>query len=176
MNKTDVRDLIRLLHLFRDDQERRVPFGEELCSALLQCVPMPSIECVIARLIHYKIEVFLTRRSSDDPFYANLWHVPGTFLRLREQVWEAMMRVSRIELVGASITKYQCIMPNNNWREPRGHSVGLVYLCEMEGQPVRGEWFQVWPQDCLPSDFIQFQRDFIMPALGPLFIDRVRPA
>jgi ADP-ribose pyrophosphatase YjhB (NUDIX family) len=175
MEASDKQELVRLLKIFARDQAQHIPFGEDLFSALLQCVPIPSIECVIARFLKGKIEVFLTQRAEDDPFYSKQWHVPGSFLRLREKISEAMRRVSETELAPALIGKYQFIMPNNNGSEPRGHSVGLVYLCEMAGEPTNGEWFEIWPNDRLPLDFIQFQRDFLMPALGPFFIDRLRP-
>jgi len=176
MSPSDEAEFVRLLKIFKEDQERGVPISEERFALHLQCLPAPAIECVIARLVRGKIEVFLAQRSADDPFYPNkAWHVPGTFLRPREKISDAMRRISAGELAPATIREHKFIFPNNNWCEPRGHSVGLVYLCDIIDEPQQGEWFETWPNDGLPADLIEFQRDFLMPALAPLFIDRRRP-
>ena len=124
----------------------RGPLSEDLYRQVYGLVPRLTVEL----MVHGRHGVLLTRRSEGP--CAGLWHLPGGTVRFGEPAEEAWTRVAWSEL-GVSLRPG----PLLGYLEYPSHylhgldsPVGLVFGCEVEGEPdVRGGdrhgWFHRAP-------------------------------
>lgn len=75
--------------------EKGPPYPLEIFFLLNRLVPVVSVEAIVVNKLG---KIFLTLRSSDDPFYANMWHFPGIILIGKETMADGIQRVQRNEL------------------------------------------------------------------------------
>ncbi len=119
--------------------------------------------------------VLLVQRGRD-PF-AGQWALPGGFVDYGEDPDLAVARELREEtgLDGLALRQFHTFGAPD--RDPRGHTVSVVYVVELDGEapPVVGgddaaaaDWF---PLDALPPLAFDHGRilDALLPSLGPTY-------
>ncbi len=87
--------------------------------------------------------VYMTKRSSDDPHYAGLLHVPGSILRPLEDIGDVAKRLQSMEFPFAlpSIVSFVDLHMNH---DTRGSCLGLIYYGDVGVLPEdRTNWHRV---------------------------------
>jgi hypothetical protein len=110
------------------------------------------------------LRVFLVQRGSDDPLWANMYHVPGSIVSGADQpgsFLSALQRASRSKL--AEYTPSEFIFVNVQLcKVSRGMEVAIVYATELAITPPPSSLYD--PLD-LPSGMIEGQTEFVKAAL-----------
>lgn len=128
--------------------------------ARLQCVPV--LELVPLRRQEGRAEVLLIKRPADDPFFAGLWHTPGTIIRSRDgDLRGALLRLLDHELAGVSFAGPPRLVMEQLHHSKRGMESATIFYREVSDNAGIGQWH---PADNLPADLIDSQRDFIQAA------------
>lgn len=127
--------------------------GEKLFNKIVKLVPFVACEVLI---YDKKKGVLLTWR--DDRYWKS-WHIPGGLLRFRESFDERIQTVARDEL-GVHISSHKLIDTYNYIDDPRGHSIGFVFLCKTTDTPTDGKWFKK-----IPKNLIAHHRPFVARVL-----------
>jgi 8-oxo-dGTP diphosphatase len=104
--------------------------------------------------------IVLVRRGN--PPYKDCWALPGGFVEVGERVEEACVREAKEE-TGLDVEAVRLVgVYSDPKRDPRGHTVGVAYLCVPEGGVLKGaddakeaRWF---PLDELPVLAFDHQR------------------
>lgn len=164
LTEHDQYELLRLLGILDARRARGCSLTDKVFNALLKLLPQLAVECVILRRSDDgspkgRIEVFLTYRGKNAPCHQDTWHCPGSFLRSRETIADVMERLSTHELKTARIVHWRELRVQNNHLEPRGHTVSLVHLCTIEGEPTDGMWCDV---TTLPENLVDHHHDIVM--------------
>lgn len=105
-------------------------------------------------------EVFLTRRSSNDPDFPNQLHFPGTYVWQGEEIIDTCRRVAAQELPGVTIVNADKeIGTSNNADNPRFHDFSTIRRVEYAGEPdstVKGGWYPIGKKP--PEDMIVWHK------------------
>lgn len=135
------------------------PLPPELFYFIAGAFPMVAVETVAWRLPRSRggIEVLLSRRPPLDPFWPNLWHVPGTIVRNHEEFTAGFRRIEH-EIGAAFSGTPQFVRAINFSRTKRGHVISLVFTGQLKNAPSAGTFF---PTRDLPRDFIPEQKEII---------------
>lgn len=116
--------------------------GEAVFLELMsKCVP-----CGLDLALVHKGKVLLTYR--DDRFWTGR-HFPGSYRAPRVDLTQDCQRAASKELGDIRITKATIL---RLWDQPenhRFHAVGMLVLCEFEGDQIVGQWFYKMPQDLI---------------------------
>ena len=75
--------------------EKGPPYPLEIFFLLNRLAPAVSVEAII---VNESGKIFLTLRPADDPFYANMWHFPGTILLGKETMEDGIQRIQSKEV------------------------------------------------------------------------------
>jgi ADP-ribose pyrophosphatase YjhB (NUDIX family) len=166
MNESDVQATLTFLGQLNEERQGGMVLRPEVFNALLKLLPQLAVECIILRRrddgsAAGEIEVYLTQRGADAPSHQLHWHCPGSFLRAGERFADAMARISAGELRTAQITSWHQLRVQNNHLEPRGHTVSLLHLCEIQGEPTGGQWCDIRQ---LPQPLVNHHADMITTA------------
>ena len=105
---------------------------------------VPFVACEVLIYDKKKGILLLKRR---DRYYKG-WHIPGGLLRFRESFDERIQAVARDEL-GIHISSHKLINTYNYIDDPRGHTVGFVFLCRATGIAKNGKYFKTIPKNTL---------------------------
>ncbi|OHA18446.1 MAG: hypothetical protein A2664_00690 [Candidatus Taylorbacteria bacterium RIFCSPHIGHO2_01_FULL_46_22b] len=146
------------------------PLPQALFDAWVENLPHVAIELAVLRECEQEkktpvVEIFLTRRPSTDPFWPNMWHMPGTILRQNERVSRALGRLINTEL-GLLSTNFEpaCFrkvfefVRGHRFNESaRGHEIGLLHILKIPSNCActGGKFFSL---KHLPQDIIPFHR------------------
>ncbi len=132
-------------------------------NAILKLGVMCSFEAVILRFKAYHVpKIFLTRRPDSDPYYAGLWHCPGTYMLPGENEQSVAARLSLSELGEAKIVEAQD-QGSIIVTDERSTTNSKVYLCRLDKKPtVQGEWFLI---NALPNNLVRHHRTVIYMGL-----------
>jgi len=110
--------------------------------------PRVTVDAIVIR---DRIQVLLVRRKWPPPG----WALPGGFVDRGETVEQAVCRET-LEETGLVVTRLRQLHAYSDpRRDPRQHTVGIVFEVETTGDPVAGDdaaecrWF---PLDALPPD------------------------
>ncbi len=106
-----------------------------------------------------KLQVLLTRRDANDPFWANKFHVPGTVVLATDEKGEFLDAFGRIfegELGNITVTKKPVMFAHSHRETARGSEVAFLYWALVEGEPVNGRYFDV---EDLPTELIPLTDD-----------------
>lgn len=136
------------------------PYGPELFNAIARVSVSFGIEIVALRLGKGidGLEVFLTKRPDNDPFWPEQWHCPGTILRPGEEFSDAFKRLEKDEfLTHLKEVNFVGFLNHNN--TPRGHIVSHIYTASVDGAK-NGKWF---PTDQLPDKTLYPHREKTIP-------------
>lgn len=111
-----------------------------------------------------EVEVLLTRREADDPYWPNQPHVPGTVLRASDREGsyaDAFMRILEGELAGISTVGEPVFIQNSFHQVKRGRELALIHYVEVAGEPKNGAFY---PVNNLPKNIVSHQVWFIKKA------------
>lgn len=126
----------------RKKQTRVHDLPQAVFDRIVKMIPVVGCELVI---FNSKKEVLLIWRH--DEYYRG-WHTPGGLLRFKESFGSRIQKVARNEL-GVRVVSFRLIDVYNFTNDPRGHAVGLVFLCKINGTPRNGTFFKVIPKNAL---------------------------
>lgn len=114
---------------------------------------MKSIHVTADAVIIDNDRILLIKRGIE-PF-KGMWALPGGHVDYGERVEEAAVREAKEETgLDVKVIKLTGVYSDPN-RDPRGHTMGVAYLCEAKGKkPRAGDdakevWW--WPLDDLPD-------------------------
>ncbi|MCK4432511.1 MAG: NUDIX hydrolase [Methanomicrobia archaeon] len=94
------------------------------------------IQLAVDLVILEKDQIYLIKRKND-PF-KDFWALPGGFVEYGERVEEAALREAKEETgMDIKINKLIGVFSDPR-RDPRGHTVSIVYLAESYGIPRSG--------------------------------------
>jgi len=131
--------------------------GAELFEAIISIVPQPCIEAIVVDNIERPERVLAVWR--DDKHYHG-WHFPGGFIRFGDNREQTVKKVINKELeVGVKRLKFTGVLTSGV--DSRGHTVGTVFLVELDGEEKRGKWF-----DRVPEELLEHHKEFLEKALG----------
>jgi len=118
---------------------------------LLNVLSHCSWEPVPTRQHQGRLQLLYSQRPSDDlayppdPIKGQPWYFAGTNNRGESSV-EGFARVGAEDFLGGRLVSPQFVGCMNWHREQRGPDVGLVFLCQYEGEvPSHCRWFD-WDQ------------------------------
>lgn len=109
-------------------------------------------------------QVLLVRRESDDPFWPNMWHTPGTVLRATDRkgdLNDAFQRILNSEL-GCTEEITPIFVDIRFSQSTRGSEFSAIYYINMVGKTKNGEWFDA---SSLPQDLVKSQGELIKKAV-----------
>jgi hypothetical protein len=146
-----------------------LPF--ELFNEVARLVTTPTIELAPLRTREDgKVEVFMTQRPGDDPFWPSEWHVPGTVIRSTDEEGDfstAMQRLKDSELMHSLQMKTDPVFVGHEfWQVKRGRELPFQHYVEVspvEGVELPGKFF---PVDELPDTTIDHHRKVIANAVA----------
>jgi hypothetical protein len=137
------------------DVFNRLPKGflpHDLFIAVAAKVTMPTMELVPVRLSgNGEVEVLLTQRPNDDPYWPNQWHMPGTVIRASDKEGtdfsSGIERVLQNELHGTirmiGEPKYAGM---KFWDVARGRELDQIFYFETDAKDedvTEGQFFSV---------------------------------
>lgn len=126
----------------------------------------PIIEVVpLRKSSNGKVEILLLKREADDPVWPGQLHVPGTVVRASDapgSFEESLNRILVKELAGVNTSK-PTFVENILHHSGRGMEVSQIFLTEIQGKPVVGEFYDI---DDLPQSIVKSQLDFIPDAIA----------
>ena len=131
--------------------------GKELFDVILKVVPQVAVEAIVVDDIKNPKKVLFIER--DDEYYKG-WHFTGGFMKFGETIQDRLVRVVEKEL-GTSIKNVFHTGKFNELFDKRGHSIALLFLVEINGQPKVGKWFGHIPKEILPH-----HKKILQEALG----------
>lgn len=145
------------------NQLKNTPAGflpNDLFDQIARLGVLAYLEVVALRLINDKVEVLLTRRSEDDPFWPNLYHNPGTVLRpndTNKSFSSALGRLYADEYAGSLPVAGPFFAGLWFDQLERGKGLGIVTYMQLDNC-LEGKYFAI---DNLPKDIIKGQAEYI---------------
>lgn len=140
-----------------------------LFSEIARLVTTPIVEVVPLHIGEDgKLQVLLTQRGANDPFWANQFHVPGTVVLATDQKGgfvDAFKRIFEDELGNITVVKEPVMFAQMHRKTARGSEVALLYWAVVEGEPkdgVKGRYFNV---EELPKEVVRFTNEVIEGAV-----------
>lgn len=141
----------------------------DVFSAVAEKFVLTAVEGVILRGKAENLEIFLTQRPPDDLYWPNMWHIPGTIVRLsdidpenKSTEYEVMykktfQRLEEKEIVSKFSARPK-LLGTRAYMAERGAANSLVFLCAVKGEPKSGKFFPVYN---LPDNFISAQQSLV---------------
>jgi hypothetical protein len=143
LSAQEVKTLVKLLNKCR-------PLGglpDPVFVALARIVVYPAIELVLLREAAGRIEVFLTKRATNDLTWSNEYCLQGTVLRPADtSLADAMKRLLTTELGGMDAEPVYIGAYFSH--STRGAGIGFNYFLEVSEPSVKGRFFDI---DNLPE-------------------------
>jgi ADP-ribose pyrophosphatase YjhB (NUDIX family) len=110
--------------------------------ALKGVVAQPTVEVLVTQNGR---DVLLTRRDDDD---WSGWHMPGGFVGAGESLEAACDRIARREL--GTPARLLRLVGHYTWTDhPYASALSLLCVCQLEGEPNDGRYFDPLPPDLL---------------------------
>jgi len=118
-----------------------------------------STELAILRKTGSEREIFLNLRPSNDPYYANMWHIPGTVCLPRKTLAETVRNCITSEIGGGlpdTLIPETFVKHWDNTDETRGHTNQFLYVIDLpENETYKLEGGQFFPLDNLPTPMLK---------------------
>ncbi len=118
-----------------------------------------STELAIVRTVGGRKEIFLNQRPANDPFYANMWHMPGVIC-LPGKTFREMVAIGLMREIGEACAKSidipkTFVMHWDNIEGLRGHTNQFLYLIELTEEQGRvAEGGKFFPLDTIPTPLV----------------------
>lgn len=129
-----------------------------------------TIEMVpLRRTTNGEVEVLLVQREADDPYWPNMYHVPGTVLRASDAAGsyeDAFKRILQGELQGTATSGQPQHLKDLFHQVKRGRELALVHYIAISDEPVVGTFY---PVSALPDTIVDHQIAFIQEAAQALY-------
>lgn len=108
-----------------------------------------------------RVEILLTQRPSDDLWWPDMWHNPGSVLLASDELADTHdfggpeARVFEGELAGAiTVVSGPHFIDIERRSVQRGHEIAVITWAEVSGEPTVGKYYDV---DNLPENIMQHQ-------------------
>jgi len=144
---------------------KKLPQGyipEPIFNEVARIAALTAIEFVPLRKNNDSVEVLLFRRASDDPFWPNMLHTPGTILRAGDISFEdAYSRLFNDELHSQPLpVKFfgNEVILNN-----RGRTIIFKHFVDVTDVSTSGEFYNT---QYLPDDLLPEHKEMINEAVG----------
>ncbi|MGA1820805.1 MAG: NUDIX domain-containing protein [Thermoplasmatota archaeon] len=111
--------------------------------------PSLTVDAIISRGAGKGAEVLLIKRKNEP--YKGMWALPGGFVDYGERTSDAVLREVKEETGLSCIVRELSHVASDPARDPRGHTVSIVYSLDIEGESTlkagddasEAEWFPV---------------------------------
>ena len=144
---------------------KKLPQGyipEPIFNEVARIAALTAIEFVPLRKANDSIEVLLFRRASDDPFWPNMLHTPGTILRSEDISFEdAYSRLFNDELHSQPLPVE--FFGNEVILNNRGRTIIFKHLVDVTDVSTSGEFYST---QYLPDDLLPEHKEMINEAVG----------
>lgn len=131
--------------------------GSKLFDAIITVVPQTCIEAIVVDDIDKPSKILVTPRH--DKHYQGL-HFPGGYIRFEDNYEQTVKKVINRELrVDVKRLKFTGVLTTG--ADSRGHTLGTVFLVELDGSPSIGQWF-----DKVPAKLLDSHKKFLKNAIG----------
>lgn len=155
MSQDELKETAALALAHIENPEKGI--GSELFDAIVTVVPQTCIEAIVVDNIEKPSRILVTPR--DDEHYQGL-HFPGGYIRFGDTYEQTVRKVINRELqVGVKNLKFTGVLTGGV--DSRGHTLGTVFLVELDGDPSIGQWF-----DNVPLELLDDHKKFLKRALG----------
>jgi hypothetical protein len=131
--------------------------------ALEQIALLSAYELLVTKQTAAGLEILLIKRPDNDPVWPNLWHFPGTILRLYDSEPKIFARLA-VELGMESLPAKPKFVTTVIQDNGRGRHLHVFWRLEVaaETQFSTGQFFSI---DQLPTDLIAYQREQLAQVL-----------
>lgn len=144
MTDDEVQLLAQLLRKLSAEGLGTPRLPKEVFGALRGVCTQPTVEVLATRDGR---DLLLTPRH--DKHWSG-WHLPGGFVGVGESLEAACERIARVEL-GAS-AKLERIIGHYTWTDhPYASPLSLLCLCQLDGEPQHGQFFDELPREVIPQ-------------------------
>jgi hypothetical protein len=163
----------RLIELLAKMQQ---PWSEKIYNALAAKVRFTAIEVVMLKQCLGNIHVLMTMRPCDDPFYAHLWHSPGSMSRDCDGegqsvfgIENALVRIydevglARKDFAYLNFVEFAFI------QTPRGPETSLIFCCRLPDSVTNSPAAQWFDCDNLPHDTVGHHKHLVIPVAVKFF-------
>lgn len=155
LSQEDLRKLAARVLSFVEKPEKGI--GPDLFGAIIAVVPQTCIEAIVVDNIAQPNRILVTWRS--DKHYLG-WHFPGGYVRFGDNFEQTVRKVVKRELSRKTKgMKFTGTLTHNV--DTRGHTLGAVFLVELDQEPEVGKWFNKVPFALLPH-----HKAFLKEVLG----------
>ncbi len=155
MSQDELKEMAALALAHIENPEKGI--GSKLFDAIITVVPQTCIEAIVVDNIEKPSKILVTPRH--DEHYQGL-HFPGGYIRFGDSYEQTIRKVIKRELrVSVKKSKFTGVLTGGV--DSRGHTLGTVFLVELDGSPSDGQWF-----DKVPSELLDGHKEFLKRALG----------
>lgn len=131
----------------------------EIFNQVARLVRLPMVDLIPVKVENNTLQIGLVKRSSNDLWWPNMWHLPGTVLRSTDTIESAIERLKTEELLLESSDEptFQGFSVQNS---KRGAEIVLIYSvvnCVFD-QQSQMKWFAV---DNLPKSFVESEKSVV---------------
>ena len=164
----DFKNVVLVTLLGRMDPVK--PKGPKLCNAFMRLWATPSFEAVAFRENGGELEVYMSRRASDDTAYPDEWHVPGAIYRASDEMDENVTQRLEQEF-GVAIKDFE-LVDRMIVSEARGTVHSHIFHVQLAGNPRiddRHRWYPVYD---LPEVTVDHHRELIIPLATAAYYER----
>lgn len=141
---------------------RRLPQGflpKQLFYAIAEKTVTSTVEMMVLRSNDGIVEILLTQRPSDDLYWPNAWHIPGTVLLSTDSEGSYESAFSRIfdgELDGkVTLLSEPSRVITKFWDNKRGRELDQVFFVDVLVSDVGSEDGEFYPIDSLPDGLLE---------------------
>lgn len=155
MSQDELKEMAALALAHIENPEKGI--GSKLFDLIITIVPQTCIEAIVVDNIEKPRKILVTPR--DDEHYHG-WHFPGGYIRFGDNYEQTVRKVINRELqVGVKRLKFTGVLTSSV--DSRGHTLGIVFLVELDANPIAGQWF-----DKVPAELLDGHKEFLKRAIG----------
>lgn len=157
----NVNQISKIKKLLSNQSSGYLPY--QLLIEFSKFMVVPIIEVIpLCKNMDGEIKILLLKRSSDDPFWPNKLHTPGTIVRVNDlSLNDAFDRIKNE--IGTTTTNPPTFFQNYYRASERSKEAAMCYWIELnEHEKTNGEWYR---SNNLPPDIVRNQIALIQKAM-----------
>lgn len=155
ISQNELKEMAALVLAYIENPEKGI--GKDLFDAIITIVPQTCIEAIVVDNIDGPSKILVTWR--DDEHYHG-WHFPGGYIRFGDNYEQTVKKVINRELqAGVKKLKFTGVLISNV--DSRGHTLGAVFLVELDVNSTKGEWF-----NHVPKNLLAHHKELLKRAIG----------